>query len=169
MLVAEEIEKHRLPLRVNPSPPKFPDVMHNCGSDDPVASAMVPPRLVPLSALPRNDSEPALNAMLVDGSHWPEVAASVSERFAKKVNLDDPGVNFSVVEPEAPSLHNVEKTLEHAVWAVRAKLDRPTDPVGGAVPGDDAPEPPASALSVPDATDTDTGPDAAKSLLTVGT
>jgi hypothetical protein len=28
-LVAEEIEKHRLPLSVNPSPPKVPEVMHN--------------------------------------------------------------------------------------------------------------------------------------------
>jgi hypothetical protein len=172
LLVAEEIEKHRLPTRVKPSPPKLPVVMHNWGDvvdDD--TSVTVPPRPVPLSVLPRNDTEPPVNAMLADGSQGPEVAASVRERFPKKVNVDDPGVKVSVVGPESPSLHKVEKIAEHdaEVWGVTPKLEGPTDPVEGAVPGDDVPEPPVGALSVPDATVTVTGADVAKSLLTLGT
>ena len=172
LLVAEEIEKHRLPTRVKPSPPKLPVVMHNWGDvvdDD--TSVTVPPRPVPLSVLPRNDTEPPVNAMLADGSQGPEVAASVRERFPKKVNVEDPGVKVSVVGPESPSLHKVEKIAEHdaEVWGVTPKLEGPTDPVEGAVPGDDVPEPPVGALSVPDATVTVTGADVAKSLLTLGT
>jgi hypothetical protein len=171
LLVAEEIEKHRLPVRVNPSPPKVPDVMHNWGSDGEDASVMVPPRLVPLSVLPRNDSEPPVNVMFVDESHGPEVAVSVRVRLAKKLNLDDAGANVSAVEPERPSLHRVEKMLEHdvAVWGGMVELDGPPGPVDEATPGDGVPPPPVGVLMVPGVTDADTGPDAAKSLLTVGT
>lgn len=167
---AVEIEKHRLPLTVTASPPRLPDVMHNWGElDVDATSVMVPPRPVPLSVLPASDSEAWLNAMLVDGEHWPEVWASVRERFAKKVNADDPGEKVRVVGPERPSLHKVEKMLEHdvAVVEVPAKIEGPKDPAGAAS-GEDAPDPPAVALPVPGATDVETGPDAAKSLLLAG-
>ena len=75
---------------------------------------MVPDRLDPVSELPRNDTEPALNEILVDGSHGPDVAASVSERFAKKVSLDDPAVKARLAGPERPSVHSWEKSVEHA-------------------------------------------------------
>ena len=169
--VASEIEKHRLPLTVNPPPLKLPVVMHNWGDVvDDVTSVMVPPRPLPLSVLPRNDSEPPLNVMLVDGSHGPEVGASLSESFAKKVKVEDPGVKVKVAGPERPSLHKVEKIVEHdvEVWAMTAEFEEPTDPAEGAVANEDVPGPRARAVSVPDATVTDTGTDAAKSLVPEG-
>lgn len=171
VLEASEIVKHRLPLTVKPSPPKLPEVIQRRGDvDGDVASVMLPPRSLPLSVFPRNDSAPPLNVMLADESQGPEVWASFRERFAKIFNADDTGVKVSVVGPEAPSFHNVENMVEHSptVWGVIAKLEGPLGPAG-TVLGDDAPEPPAGPPRVPDITVADTGPDVAKSLLTVGT
>ncbi len=90
------------------------------------------------------------------------------ERFAKTVSVDDPGENVRTVGPEAASLHNVEKIVEHdvVVWAVAATLDEPAVPAGDNVPGED---PPVGALTASGVTVADTGPDAAKSPLVVGT
>ena len=132
---------------------------------------IVPERPEPLSAFPRNENEPLVNVMLVDGSHVPEVTASVRERFAKKVNWDDPGVKVRLAEPEAPSLHSWEKVVEHdpAVCGRIAMLEGPADPAEGVDPIEGAPGPVADALTTPGATVAEAGPDAAKSLLTVGT
>jgi hypothetical protein len=171
VLVAAEIVKHRLPVTVKPSPPKLPDVMQRRGDvDADVTSVMLPPRPLPLSVLPRNESAPPLNVMLPDESQGPEVWSTVRERFAKIVTADETGVKVSAVGPAAPSFHNVEKMSEHdpTVWGVTAKLEGPLGPAG-TVFGEDVPEPPAGAPRVPDITVADTGPDVAKSPLTVGT
>ncbi|HET8989649.1 MAG TPA: hypothetical protein VFN59_00910 [Acidimicrobiales bacterium] len=167
----EKIEKHRLPLTVTPSPPRLPDVMHNWGEvvvD--VASVMVPPRPVPPRVPPRNDSSPPLKVMLVDGSHVPEVAASVTERALRKPNWGDEKVR--VVEPEAPSPHKVVKMAEHDVdvWGTTAELEGPADPPPAAVPGADAsPLCSAGALPTLGVTFTETGPETAKSPRSAGT
>ena len=131
----------------------------------------VPPSSLPLRVFPRNDSEPPLNVMFADGSHVPEVWASVRERLAKSVNVDDPGAKVRVVGPEAPSFHKVEKIEEHvpAVCGRTAMLEGPADPAEGVVPIEGAPGPAAGELTAPGATVAEAGPDAAKSLLTVGT